>query len=299
MRERQQATIRRNAQYYKPLVNQFKVGQWVWIFDPRIIPGSCDKLRSYWAGPYQIMRLLAPALAKVMAVFEQGKPRVVSLDILKEYRGENNVHGFPSDPPPPHPSFQGEEEVKEIPTLTQREQRQERQGAEHSQFTVDNSLNRDCDKEGRADRETQICVNNPAEMGQADQELDMDEDTEMQGGEGGAAPHLPTPSQKNIEEPPQTAQRHTWRGENKAACVTPPPSTDNKVIMEEAKGGGEEGARRAQGRQTHWQMAEARGDKEESLGLAPHQLPEYETSWDEPDQSKKMPEIYKLPIVEL
>jgi len=100
MRERQQQTVRRNAQYYKPILNQFNIGQWVWIFDPRIIPGSCDKLRSYWAGPYKIIRLMAPALAEVIAVFEQGKPRIVSLDILKEFRGENNVHGLPSDPPP-------------------------------------------------------------------------------------------------------------------------------------------------------------------------------------------------------
>ena len=92
--------VRRNVQYYKPIVNQFNIGQWVWIFDPRIIPGSCDKLRSYLAGPYKIIRLMAPALEKVIAVFEQGKPRIVSLHILKEFRGENSVHGLPSDPPP-------------------------------------------------------------------------------------------------------------------------------------------------------------------------------------------------------
>jgi len=48
--------------------------------------------------------LLAPALAEVIAVFEQGKLRIVSVDTLTEYRGENNVT-------PPHPSFQGEEEI--------------------------------------------------------------------------------------------------------------------------------------------------------------------------------------------
>ena len=67
--------VRRNAQYYKPILNQFNIGQWVLIFDPRIIPGSCDKLRSYWAGPYKIIRLMAPVLAEVIAVLEQGKPR--------------------------------------------------------------------------------------------------------------------------------------------------------------------------------------------------------------------------------
>ena len=77
MRERQQQMVRRNAQYYKPILNQFNVGQWVWIFDPKIIPGSCDKLRSFWAGPYKIVRLMAPVLAEVIAVYEQGKPRIV------------------------------------------------------------------------------------------------------------------------------------------------------------------------------------------------------------------------------
>ena len=56
MREKQQATVRRNAQYYKPIVSQFEVGRWVWEFDPKIVPGSCDKLRKHWAGPYQNIR---------------------------------------------------------------------------------------------------------------------------------------------------------------------------------------------------------------------------------------------------
>ena len=67
MGERQQQSVRRNARYYKPILNQFNIEQWVWIFDPKIIPGSCDKLRSYWAGPYKIVRLMAPVLAEVIA----------------------------------------------------------------------------------------------------------------------------------------------------------------------------------------------------------------------------------------
>ena len=38
MREKQQESLRRNVQYYKPMLNGFEVGQWVWLFDPRIIP---------------------------------------------------------------------------------------------------------------------------------------------------------------------------------------------------------------------------------------------------------------------
>ena len=112
-------------------MNQFNVGQWIWIFDPKIIPGSCDKLKSYWAGPYKIVSLMAPALAEVIAVYEHGKPRVVSLDILKEFRGENNVHRLPSNPP--HPAFQGGDDITEIPSselerpITERIKCQERQ----------------------------------------------------------------------------------------------------------------------------------------------------------------------------
>ena len=101
MREKQQATVCRNEQYYKPIMNQVNVGQWVWIFDPRIIPGSCDKLRSYWAGPYKIIRLLAPALTEGIAVFEQVKPR------MNHERGHpqripqgEQCAWVPSDPPP-------------------------------------------------------------------------------------------------------------------------------------------------------------------------------------------------------
>ena len=31
MRDKQQEAVRRNAQYYKPLLNQYEVGHWVWI----------------------------------------------------------------------------------------------------------------------------------------------------------------------------------------------------------------------------------------------------------------------------
>ena len=122
MRERQQQMMRRNAQYYKPILNQFNEGQWVWIFDPKVIPGSCDKLRSYLAGPYKIVRLLALAHAEVMAVYKQGKPRIVSLDILKEFRGENNVHGLPSDPT--HPAFMGEMRLQKFQFQSQKNQQQ-------------------------------------------------------------------------------------------------------------------------------------------------------------------------------
>ena len=115
MREKQAEGVQRNAQYYTPLLNNFEVGQWVWLFDPKIIPGSCDKLRSYWAGPYKIVRKIAPALVEVIAIYENGKTRIVNIDVLKEFRGENHNHGYTSDPS--HPEVGGGDEMLEIPSI--------------------------------------------------------------------------------------------------------------------------------------------------------------------------------------
>ena len=45
---------------------------------------------------------MAPALAEVIAVYEQGKPRIVSLDILKEFRGKTMYMAYPVTPHTPH-----------------------------------------------------------------------------------------------------------------------------------------------------------------------------------------------------
>ena len=64
VREKQQELVRRNAQYYKPMLSNFEIGEWVWLFDPKLIPGSCVKLRLYYSGTYKIIRKIAPALAE-------------------------------------------------------------------------------------------------------------------------------------------------------------------------------------------------------------------------------------------
>ena len=68
MREVQGRRVRRNAQMYKPLTQNIRAGCLVWYFDPRIIPGTSHRLRSFWAGPYRVSRLIAPALAEIKPV---------------------------------------------------------------------------------------------------------------------------------------------------------------------------------------------------------------------------------------
>ena len=66
---------------YKPLTQNIQAGCLVWYFDPRIIPGTRHKLRSFWAGPYRVIKLIALALADI----KPGEEKLASLDVLKLY----------------------------------------------------------------------------------------------------------------------------------------------------------------------------------------------------------------------
>ena len=76
---------------YKLLTQTIQAGFLVWYFNPRIIPGNSHKLRSFWAGPYRVSRLIAPALAEIKPVYYPGEEKLVSLDVLKLYCGEDVI----------------------------------------------------------------------------------------------------------------------------------------------------------------------------------------------------------------
>ena len=80
MREVQGGRVRWNEQIYKPLTQNIRVGCLVWYFDPRIIPGISHKLRSFWAGPFRVSKLIALSLAEIKLVYYPGEERLVSQD---------------------------------------------------------------------------------------------------------------------------------------------------------------------------------------------------------------------------
>ena len=100
MREVQGGKVRRNAQLYKLLTQNIRVGCLVWYFDPRIIPWTSHKLRLFWAGPYQVSKLIAPSLAEIKPVYYHGEENLVCLEVLKLYRGEDVVPQEPADVDP-------------------------------------------------------------------------------------------------------------------------------------------------------------------------------------------------------
>ena len=103
---------------YKPLTQNIRVGCLVWYFDSRVIPATSHKLRSLWAGPYRVEKLLAPSLAEIKPVYYPGETKLVSLDVLKLYRGEDVVRQNPEDIDPDRYADNGElTELPEIPLV--------------------------------------------------------------------------------------------------------------------------------------------------------------------------------------
>ena len=101
---------------YKPLTQNIRVGCLVWYFDSRVIPATSHKLRSFWAGPYRVDKLIAPSLAEIKPVYYPGEVKLVSLDVLKLYRGEDVVRQNPDDVDPDHYAEEGDlTELLEIP----------------------------------------------------------------------------------------------------------------------------------------------------------------------------------------
>ena len=81
MREVQSGRVRQNEQIYKPLAQNIWVRCLVLYFGPRIIPGTSHKLGSFWAGPYQVIKIIAPTLAKIKLVYHLGEEKLVSLEV--------------------------------------------------------------------------------------------------------------------------------------------------------------------------------------------------------------------------
>ena len=85
---------------YKLLTQNIRVRCLVWYFYPRIYLGNSRKLRSFWVGPYRVSKLIASSLAEIKTVFYPGEEKLVSLDVLKLYCGEDVVRQEPEDVDP-------------------------------------------------------------------------------------------------------------------------------------------------------------------------------------------------------
>ena len=85
-------------------------------FDTKVIHGTSHKLRLFWAGPYWVSRLIAPALAEIKPVYYFRVGKLVSLDVLKLYFREDVIPQDPEDIDPDQRLDEGElMELPEVP----------------------------------------------------------------------------------------------------------------------------------------------------------------------------------------
>ena len=68
------------------------------------------------AGPYRVSKLIALSLAEIKPVYYPGEEKLVSLEVLKLYRGEDVVRQEPVDVDPDRWTDEGDlTELPEIP----------------------------------------------------------------------------------------------------------------------------------------------------------------------------------------
>ena len=224
-------------------------------------------------GALQYFKINGCSVAKVIAVYKQGKPGIFSLDILKEFRGENNVHGLPSDPP--HPSFQGGDKITEISSselerlITERIKSQERQLDRREQDPGDRRETAGQTESQEINRLTARPRSHPSvkRQGGAHPTLNLDGEVEMQGGDERGAEHQPDTRLEDPEEP------------------TPPtPTYENEIDMQEGVKRGPAGCIENPG---NGKLRRREGIKRGLQDMLPVSYEEYDTSLDLEDQSKR------------
>jgi hypothetical protein len=84
-----QGVIERNSHQYEGRTNDWKVGDLVWYFLPRQIPGKPKKLTNNWTGPFKVTEIVAPVLLKIVPANSEGVERVVHLTRIRKYHQED------------------------------------------------------------------------------------------------------------------------------------------------------------------------------------------------------------------
>ena len=95
----QVATNLQKRQYDKKgVAREFKVGQGVWLYNPRRRVGRTPKLDVPWEGPFAVVSIIGNVLCQIQSS-RRTKARIVHVDKLVPVRGQYDgawVHGLPS-----------------------------------------------------------------------------------------------------------------------------------------------------------------------------------------------------------
>ena len=85
-----QSAVHQKTQYDKRGVTdrKIKVGTVVWLHDPQRKKGVCQKFKVQWLGPFVVTSVLDDLVCRIQKT-SRSKPKVVHVDRLVEYTGEN------------------------------------------------------------------------------------------------------------------------------------------------------------------------------------------------------------------
>ena len=95
-----EARFRRNAKGYTGNPTQFQVGDLVWCYTKRKVPGKPGKITDAWLGPYEVVEKPADVLLTVKPATTQGRAIVVHITRVRLYQGprDDQKHRPPIDP---------------------------------------------------------------------------------------------------------------------------------------------------------------------------------------------------------
>ena len=187
------------------------------------------------------------------------------------------MHGLPSNPP--HPSFQGGDEITEIPSselerpITEGIKSQGRQPdrRERDQGNRRETAGQTEPQEiSQTNRETQITSSCEEEGGEAHPTLDLDGEVEMQVEDEGGAELQHSNRLEDIDEPTLPTLEH-----------------ENEIDMQEGVTGVKRGQPECVDNPCNGKLRRREGIKRSLRDIALVNYEEYDTSWDLEDQSKR------------
>ena len=90
IRRNNEGVISRNSHQYEGTAHDWKVGDLVWYFLPRKLPGKPAKLTNQWTGPFKVTTVVAGVLVKIKPANSEGDERIVHVTRLKPYTREDS-----------------------------------------------------------------------------------------------------------------------------------------------------------------------------------------------------------------
>ena len=99
VKNKQEVQIARNQTVYTGKPNTFEIGDYVWVYISRKLPGKPDKLTDSWTGPWKVEKIINEVLIQVKPALHEGKLRTIHVTRVRLYYEpkDTKTHKIPED----------------------------------------------------------------------------------------------------------------------------------------------------------------------------------------------------------